>query len=140
MEEFKGDKRTKKYRQWKAKFEKEQAKKPEGLGDVITSITKATGIDKAVKFIAGEDCGCKERAEALNKMFNFSKPKCLLEDEYNYLTEFFSKRRTNVKLLDRVELYKIHNRVFSTDLKNSNCSSCLRNVINKLSVIIDNYK
>jgi hypothetical protein len=32
--------------------------KSKGLGDTIAKITEATGIDKAVKFIAGEDCGC----------------------------------------------------------------------------------
>ena len=41
------DKRTREYKEWKANFELEQAKKPEGLGDVIKTITKATGIDKA---------------------------------------------------------------------------------------------
>ena len=40
-----------------------------GLGDTIEKITKATGIDKLVKFIAGEDCGCDERQEILNKKF-----------------------------------------------------------------------
>ena len=32
-----------------------------GLGDTVEKITEATGIKKAVKFIAGEDCGCNER-------------------------------------------------------------------------------
>ena len=36
------DKRTKEYKEWKAKFDVEQAKKPDGLGDVVESITKAT--------------------------------------------------------------------------------------------------
>ena len=52
MTEFKGDKRTKEYKEWKAKH----AAASEGLGDTVEKITKATGIKKAVKFIAGEDC------------------------------------------------------------------------------------
>ncbi len=37
--------------------------KSKGLGDTIAKITEATGIDKLVKFVAGEDCGCDERKE-----------------------------------------------------------------------------
>ena len=29
-----------------------------GVGDTIQKVTKATGIEKLVKFVAGEDCGC----------------------------------------------------------------------------------
>ena len=36
------------------------AKQSEGVGDTVAKITKATGVDKLVKFIAGEDCGCDE--------------------------------------------------------------------------------
>ena len=59
-----------------------------GLGDIIQKVTKATGIEKAVKFIAGEDCGCDARRDKLNKLFPIKKPLCLTEDEYNWLTEF----------------------------------------------------
>ena len=67
-----------------AKTRRTQAK---GLGDTIEQITEATGIKKLVKFIAGDDCGCKERKEKLNALFPYHKPECLTEDEYNYLTE-----------------------------------------------------
>ena len=39
-----------------------------GLGDTVAKITKATGIDKLVKFVAGEDCGCDERKEKQNSL------------------------------------------------------------------------
>ena len=70
------DKRTKEYKEWKA----EQAS--EGLGDTIEKITEATGIKKMVKWLAGEDCGCEERKEALNKVWRYRKTKCLTESEY----------------------------------------------------------
>ena len=70
MTEFKGDKRSKEYREWK----KNHANASEGLGDTVEKITKATGIKKAVKFLAGEDCGCDERKEKLNEMFRYKKP------------------------------------------------------------------
>jgi len=68
--------------------------KSKGLGDTIAKITEATGIDKAVKFIAGEDCGCDQRKKKLNELFPYRQNQCLLEDEYNWLVEYF-KTTTN---------------------------------------------
>ena len=42
-----------------------------GLGDTIEKIFKATKIDKAVELITGEDCGCKNKKEMLNKAFPY---------------------------------------------------------------------
>jgi hypothetical protein len=142
MKEPNVDKRSKEYREYKAwlkNFNEEQSKKPDGLGDVVKSITKATGIDKLVKFIAGEDCGCDERQALLNKEFHFSKPNCLDELEYNWLSKFYKERKYNITFEQRERLYIIYNRVFGTTLKNSTCSSCLRGVINKLETIIKTY-
>ena len=46
-------------------------KKSKGLGDTIEKITKATGIDKIVKKTIGNDCGCDERKQLLNKLFPY---------------------------------------------------------------------
>ena len=140
MEEFKGDKRSKAYRKWKAKFDVEQAKKPDGLGDVVKSITTATGIDKLVKFVAGEDCGCDERQKKLNDMFNFNKVKCFNEEEFEWLTDFLKVKRGSVNLEQRIKLYEIYNRVFGTKMQNSNCPSCLLTIIRKLDAIFKTYK
>ena len=43
-------------------------KKNYGLGDTIAKITKATGIDKVAKKVLGDDCGCDERKDRLNKI------------------------------------------------------------------------
>lgn len=45
----------------------------EGLGDTIAAITEATGIDKVVEAIVGDDCGCKARREKLNKLVPYKK-------------------------------------------------------------------
>lgn len=45
----------------------------EGLGDTIAAITEATGIDKVVKSLVGDDCGCKARQERLNKLVPYRK-------------------------------------------------------------------
>ena len=63
MEEFKGDKRTKEYKEWKAKYDA----KPAGLGSVVEKVTKATGIKKVVEAIT-DNCGCDERKERWNKI------------------------------------------------------------------------
>lgn len=51
-------------------------KKPEGLGDTIAEITRATRIKSIVDHISnktGKDCGCAKRQKALNKMFPYGK-------------------------------------------------------------------
>jgi len=45
-----------------------------GLGDLVHKGLKAVGIDKAVKKIVGEDCGCKDRRDRLNRLLPFSVP------------------------------------------------------------------
>ena len=63
------DKRTKAYKQWVAKYEKQSS----GLGDSVEKVTKATGIKKVVDTIfdaLGKDCGCDDRKKILNEMYN----------------------------------------------------------------------
>lgn len=45
-----------------------------GLGDIVELITRYTGIKWVVKKLFGEDCGCDERQEYLNKQVSFTKP------------------------------------------------------------------
>jgi len=48
------------------------SKKPSiGLGDTIDKITTVTGIKKAVKKTMGNDCGCSERRDTLNRIFPY---------------------------------------------------------------------
>ena len=129
------DKRTKEYKQWKANYDKQS----KGLGDTIAKITKATGIEKAVKFIAGEDCGCDERQVALNKAFRYKRPKCLLETEYYYLQYWFEKNRTRVNPEEQKKLLEIYNRVFNEKKVMTSCGSCIRNITNELNSLYKTY-
>mgnify|MGYP001329095224 CR=1 FL=1 len=64
------DKRTKRYKEWVAKYEKQSV----GVGDTVEKITKATGIKKAVDYVSektGHDCGCEARKEMLNRRFKY---------------------------------------------------------------------
>ena len=110
-----------------------------GLGDTIAKITKATGIDKLVKFVAGEDCGCDERKEKLNKLFPYAKPKCLTEDEYNILDAYFNKNTETLLSEEQTDFIKINNRVLSQQLTFSTCSSCVRDLVSKLRIIYNEY-
>ena len=115
-------------------------KKSKGLGDTIAKVTKVTGIDKAVKFIAGQDCGCDERKAKLNKLFPYNKPECLTETEHNYLKEFFKIHKNTITHKEQLELLKISNRVLHTKKQVSSCSSCVRALMNELKKLYDNYE
>jgi hypothetical protein len=113
----------------------------QGLGDTIEKITEATGIKALVKFIAGEDCGCEERKQKLNELFNYRKVLCLTENEYQYLKDFFNRNGDEVKPTVQKELYRIHDRV--RQLKRptlSGCPDCVRQMISDLRRIYETYQ
>ena len=118
MTEFKGDKRSKAYKEWKAKH----AAASEGLGDTVEKITKATGIKKEVKFLAGEDCGCDERKEKLNEIFRYRKPECLSESEFD-LIKMAVDTKKNKFTPDEQETFKnIYERIFKVKVECTPCS------------------
>ena len=129
------DKRSKAYKEWVKNHES----KSEGVGDTVAKITKATGIEKAVKFLAGEDCGCDERKKTLNHIFPYQKPLCFTEDEYNYLSERIGKIN-QVTVPEQKELLVIYNRVFKDNRELTSCSSCFLNgVWKKLERVFKEY-
>lgn len=137
MKEFKGDKRSKAYKEWKKKFNEDS----KGVGDTIEKITEATGIKKAVKFLAGEDCGCDERKDKLNYLFPYYKPNCLTENEYIYLSEFFEANPNTINGVMQNELLTIYNRVFNDKKELTGCGSCFTNgVYAKLKRLYEEYE
>lgn len=97
----------------KSKRGRPKKKKPKGLGDTIEQITEATGIKKVVKAIAGDDCGCDQRRDKLNKIFPYSRqPECLEPDDIEYLDSGVL-RKTTLKYEDRERIATIHARVFN---------------------------
>jgi hypothetical protein len=129
------DKRTKAYKQWKLN----QEKVSKGVGDTISKVTKVLGIDKAVKFIAGEDCGCEERRVKLNKIFTYKTPECLTEKEYNYLSDYFSKVTYVVTPVVQKRLFEIYNRVFHKNKNHTSCVSCVAEVVRELKNYLNFY-
>ncbi len=141
MTEFKGDKRTKAYKEWKAKFDQEQESKPKGLGDTVAKITEATGIKKAVEFIAGDDCGCDERKEKFNRAKNWrtKRVNCISEEDYKWTVDVSLKKKTRWKREDIVRLVSIYNSVFRTKIKPTSCSSCVKSYKAKLLQYLEIY-
>ena len=133
------DKRTKEYKSY-AEWKANQEAASEGLGDSVEKITEATGIKAAVKFLAGEDCGCDERKEKLNQLFSYNKPECLTEDEYNYLSEFYSRNKSVITGMEKQQLILIYNRVFKANKRITSCSACLRSTYNKLKQYFETYQ
>ena len=141
------DKRTKEYKEWKELKEAqllEAETSLKGLGDVVEKITEATGIAKVVKTFFGEDCGCGERKDALNKAmpFGIEAVNCIEEEDYNYLKSFFSRTRTRVDATAQVRLVDIYNHVFAqTMVPPSGCVTCSKKgfikAINKLHQYFD---
>lgn len=131
------DKRTKEYKEWKKNFDA----KSKGLGDDIEKITKATGIKKAVEWLAnGNDCGCDKRRDKLNDLFPRTQINCLQENEYIYLQEIFTTNRNKITPEQQTELIKINNRVFNDKANPTSCGPCFKNnVYNKLKKLYDQY-
>ena len=136
------DKRTKEYKEWKATFKaKQEENQPEGLGDVVAEITKATGIDKVAEKVANalgyDDCGCDERRKKWNKAFNFNKqPECPTEEEFTYLRDYFAVERDKITYEDRVKIYAIYNRVFRRAERPTSCTACFMEKVNMLKKLI----
>jgi hypothetical protein len=116
----------------KRKLKKEQSKstkstenqktKATGLGDSVEKVFQATGIDKVAKFILGEDCGCSERKEALNRIFPYKRAKCLTEDEYNYIKKSVDDKKRRFTSDEQQYFIKIWERIFSKKI--IGCTSC----------------
>ena len=118
---------------------KTRTPKAQGLGDTVAQITKATGIDKLVKFIAGEDCGCDERQAKLNELFPYRTPKCLTEDEYTYLNESQVLTKQSLKPSEQDAILKIYNRIFGISREPTSCATCWLEIIQKMQKVFNEY-
>jgi hypothetical protein len=109
-----------------------------GLGDAVEKLTEATGIKAVVNAVASAldvDCGCKARKEDLNKLFPNRKLNDLLTDQYEWLEDYFSTKKTSVNREQQLRLVDIYNHVFNSRRQVSNCSPCVMSVTNELRKI-----
>ena len=116
------------------------AAQSEGLGDTVEKVLEVTGVAKLAKWVMGEDCKCDERKALLNKFFPYRKPECLLKDEHDFLSEWFTEKRYTMKPTEQKRMLEIYNRVFKVNMQPTSCGSCLRDVMNKLETLYNTYK
>ena len=125
-------------------YRKNYNNKGTGLGDAVESITRATGIKKAVDYVSGKlkkDCGCNERKRTLNERFPFSRPELFLEKEYNYLNKYFKPRGEHINAKQWGKMIEISNRVFREERDLKGCGGCTMNkVAQKLKKLYDEYQ
>ena len=125
----------------KVTTKKEVEPKMEGLGDLVDKVTEATGIKKVVKAVFGDDCGCDERREKLNKLLSFKTAECLNEEEYKVLDLYFGTNPTTIKPTEWIQLAKIGKRVFNVRVSNDmGCGGCVRELVAKLKKVYETYK
>lgn len=103
--------------------------KAKGLGDTVEQVLEATGIAKVAKWALGEDCGCEERKEKLNKLFPYHKSECLTEEEFTYLDKYYKEIKDVVHPNVQLKMVNIYNRVFHQKVKLTSCGSCYKRTI-----------
>ena len=111
-------------------------KKSKGLGDSVEKVLKATGIDKVAKKVLGDDCGCEQRKEALNKLYPYSRQ--MTEDEMKIYEEVMSRTKGTITGADQAILVKIYNKIFNAKKQTSSCSSCVKSTLTKLKKVYEN--
>ena len=115
------------------------AKRSKGLGDTISKITKATGIDKVAKAVLGDDCGCDERKKKLNQMFPYNKVRQFTEDELKIYEEVLPRLKGGtITGQDQSTLIRLYNKVFNSNKQPSSCSSCVQQTLAKLAKVYVN--
>jgi hypothetical protein len=119
---------------------KGRKKKAEGLGDTVEQVLEVTGIAKVAKWLLGEDCGCDERKEKLNELFPYRKPKCLEEEEYQFLKEWFDKKTNVVKPSEQKTMLNIHSRIFGVRNEPTSCAPCLMSRVKDLENVFNTYE
>jgi hypothetical protein len=107
-----------------------------GLGDSIEKALKATGIDKLAKKVLGDDCGCEERKQQLNKLFPYVRQ--FTEDEINIYEEVIGRTKGTITGEDQAILVKLYNKVFKANKQPSSCGSCVKQTVEKLEKVYKN--
>ena len=115
-------------------------KKSKGLGDTVEKVFQAVGIDKIVKFVAGEDCGCDGRKDVLNNILPYKKDvQCLNENEYEILKDLFSNEDTTLSPIEKQAISKIYNRLFDSGMSSNISDSILRDIMDNLKSVYEAY-
>ena len=144
MASFKGKKTTKGYRLLKEEL-KSLKSSPMGLGDVVESITKATGIKKVVEVVSEAldiDCGCEARKkewnsitmESIKNIFkNKAKINRVSKEDYSILCTLFDKGMPSIVTVQQQrDAHKVYKNVFNINKQGTSCAPCLKGTLKEL--------
>lgn len=115
-------------------------KKAQGLGDSIENVLETTGIASVVKSVFGENCGCEDRKETLNKLWSYRSTEnqtlnCLSEDSITFLKDFLPNQPEQLTIKLQERLKAIYKEVFNINFQSTNCGSCWRDMIKELQQV-----
>ena len=105
----------------------DQTLEQSGLGDFVSSITQALGI---------EECEpCKRRKDALNKMFPWLKAsREVTDEELEFIKKIVSTNTLNNEDVNR--LFNLYNDIFSSKLSRCNCPGLVAKMVQRLGVLL----
>ena len=141
---YTGKKTLKAYRMLKTELKSLKSAQM-GLGDVVESITKATGIKKVVEVVSEAldiDCGCEERKQEWNKITLesikkvFRKKNVVREisvEDYAVLCDLFVNGLPSiVSSAEQKALHSVYKNVFNISKDYTSCAPCLKTTVNEL--------
>ena len=110
-----------------------------GLGDTIDKFTTMTGIKKLVRRLFGDDCGCDERKEWLNKKFPYAKK--MTKDQKSIFEKTYEKIQKRgfhiVKAQEQEVLRQLYLEIFEVNKKPTSCGSCVKETLNHLQRVYE---
>lgn len=110
-----------------------------GLGDLVESVSRVSGVKSLVEAIYGDDCGCDERRKALNARFSFNKALMSEEDKTLWTDNLAGwKEKRDVTQSEQRLALDIWNRSSRPRRKFSRCSPCVRNLFEDLTFLFKN--
>ena len=115
-----------------------------GLGDTIQKIIPKS-VKKVVEFIAGKDCGCNRRKNALNKLIPYKEVKvanCMTQEEHKWWGEFSARKVYKVTKSEVATISRTYERLYND--RSRICSNCgskrINHVIKLIDKVYESYK
>lgn len=114
-----------------------------GAGDLVARITKLTGIDRAIKAVVGEDCGCDERQELLNNLIPFNGEREHFHHSLAWSITFIEEmkyRAATSKTINNEEfvlIWDVYREYINPRKKNTKCKSCIREALAEMSRVLE---
>jgi len=143
LENYKGDKRSREYKELKKLAELES--QSNGVGDTIEKVLKFTGVKQAIQYISGSDClPCDERRKKLNAMLPYGEAKQVrwfTSEELAEYETFKNNRNKDRWEVDQINtLFRLYAEIFNRryNIKRM-CGSCMgtANILKKVTLDLD---